>query len=249
MPELSPQQAVQESEYRFPYHYLDLESDHHRLIDFAPVMSRYRLVRDRLGDVRGKTLLDAGCGDGRFCYEWRDSGARLIGVDFSARAIAFARAFVPEAEFHVSDIAALELEGTIDSAVAVEVLEHIDPQDTPGFLAALAACLKPGGLLVVTVPSTNRPVGRKHYRHFDEALLRSVLSSSFRVLSISGYARPKDLRLRIRKRMARLAFGARKGGGPLSKWVNGYADWYHTHYGEGAPAECGGLIATGTPLE
>lgn len=240
------QRAVQEAEYKFPYHYLDLESDRHRLIDFVPVMSRYELVRDRLGDVSGMAILDAGCGDGRFCYEWRDSGARLVGVDYSERAIAFARAFVPEAEFHCADVSEMGAHGPFDRAVLIETLEHVPPDEVSGFLRSIANVLRPGGKLIVTVPSKNRPVGRKHYQHFDEATMSQALSGSFDVGEVSGYGRNYDLRLKIRKRLAKMAYPARRGSGWWSRMVTGYAEWFHRHYGEGPVADSRGVIASAT---
>lgn len=237
-------QAIQEAEYDFPYHYLDLRCDRHKYIAFVPMMSRYRLVRDRLGDVRGLTILDAGCGDGRFCYEWRHSGAELVGVDFSERAIAFARAFVPEAEFHCGAVAAIERDGEFDWVVLIETLEHVPPDEISGFLAKLANALKADGKMVVTVPSTLRPLDKKHYQHFDEASLRAALSGSFDVIEVSGSEVAPDLRLRIRKLLAKAAFSARRGKGWLARLTTGYPDWYFRNYYEGAPSECRGLIAT-----
>lgn len=243
-PHLSLQQSIQEAEYKFPYHYLDIESDRHRLIDFTPAMSRYRLVRSRLGDVAGLAILDAGCGDGRFCYEWRDSGAELVGVDFSERAIAFARAFAPEATFFCQSIADLDMDGRFDGAVCIETLEHIPPDEIPEFVSHLAAALKPGAKLIATVPSTNRRCGGKHYQHFTAESLAAALSPHLEVVQIDGYGILPDLRLRLRKRLAKLAYSQRRGHGWLAKLILDYGDWYHRNYGEGPPAKCRGLIAT-----
>jgi 2-polyprenyl-3-methyl-5-hydroxy-6-metoxy-1,4-benzoquinol methylase len=243
-PELTLQQSIQEAEYKFPYHYLDIESDRHRLIDFVPTMSRYRLVRSRLGNVAGKAILDAGCGDGRFCYEWRDSGAELVGVDFSARAIAFAKAFAPEATFFCQSIADLDMAGRFDGAVCIETLEHIPPAEIPGFVAHLAAALKPGAKLIATVPSTNRPCGGKHYQHFTAESLTSVLSPYLDVEQVDGYGVLPDVRLRLRKRLAKLAFSQRRKRGWGANLILTYGDWYHRHYGEGPPERCRGIVAT-----
>lgn len=55
---------------------------------------------------------------------------------------------------------------------AVEVLEHIPDDGITAFVKSLAERLVPRGHLLVSVPSTVQAVHKKHYRHYDEALLR-----------------------------------------------------------------------------
>ena len=51
-----------------------------------------RLVLDLIGDVRGKTVLDVGCGDGDLAIEPSKRGARVSGIDVSESMIEAARA-------------------------------------------------------------------------------------------------------------------------------------------------------------
>src|SRR3972149_1429434 len=53
-------------------------------------------------------VLDLGCGDGRFASEAVSRGHTVIGLDYSARAVGFARLLVPGAEFQVVDLTCLE---------------------------------------------------------------------------------------------------------------------------------------------
>jgi SAM-dependent methyltransferase len=48
--------------------------------------------RRLLGDVRGLTVADIGCGTGRHALAMEQAGARVIGVDFSAGMMSKARA-------------------------------------------------------------------------------------------------------------------------------------------------------------
>ncbi len=89
---LSAEQAVQEAEYEFPYHYIPrLEggnfSQVRKLRWGYEYLSYLRFVLARLERVEFGSLLDVGCGEGRFLREVskRFSGKRLLGVDFSAR--------------------------------------------------------------------------------------------------------------------------------------------------------------------
>jgi malonyl-CoA O-methyltransferase len=54
-----------------------------------PVLAlEMRILRDRLGSLSGRTLLDAGCGTGRWMSYAHDRGARVFGVDRSAAMLA-----------------------------------------------------------------------------------------------------------------------------------------------------------------
>jgi SAM-dependent methyltransferase len=75
---------------------------------------------EELGDVAGKSLLHLQCHFGLDTLSWARRGARVTGVDFSAEAVALARALARElgltAEFVCSDIYDLRqaLPGTFD---------------------------------------------------------------------------------------------------------------------------------------
>ena len=96
--------------------------------------------------------LDLGCGDGAACGPWLTEHARsYVGVDISAEAVARAQAAGLDAR-QVDDAGTLPFaDGAFTVVVCAEVLEHLfDPQ-----AAVLEACrvLRPGGLIVVTVPN------------------------------------------------------------------------------------------------
>lgn len=98
-----------------------------------------------------RRLLDVGCGPGQFAeYILRAvPGVSYTGVDFSAVAIALAKARAPTATFIQADLMTdneiNDLE--YDLVVAMEVLEHID-----GDLELLAR-LRPGARFVASVPN------------------------------------------------------------------------------------------------
>jgi len=47
----------------------------------------YQLVRERLGDVAGLSVLEVACGRGGFVCDLRRRGARVTGCDFSSAAL------------------------------------------------------------------------------------------------------------------------------------------------------------------
>ncbi len=189
MDQLSEQQQVQEEQYRFPYHYLDVALDIYRRVRFLDYLSNLRAIKELAGPFTGQRLLDAGCGDGRFCHELRDQNVSVVGVDYSERALAFARAFNPHAEFRVADLANLTWTGEFDRVTLIEVLEHIRPSDVAATAAGLARAMKRDGLLIVSAPSTNLPVSPKHYQHFTAATLAQALAPTFAPVRIIGHSR------------------------------------------------------------
>jgi len=58
-----------------------------------------------LPDVRGKIVLDAGCGPGAYAQLLLDRGAQVVGVDVSPRMVQLARARLKDrAEVHLADL-------------------------------------------------------------------------------------------------------------------------------------------------
>jgi SAM-dependent methyltransferase len=93
-----------------------------------------RVFLDRLYEmveqVRPRTVLDAGCGEGfvvSFLKE-RDPSLQLTGTDLNADAIQYAREhFSDTADFRIGDIYDLPFEtDAFDLVICSEVLEHLD---------------------------------------------------------------------------------------------------------------------------
>ena len=104
--------------------------------------------------LTGKTALDVGCGAGLLCEPLARLGADVTGVDAAAENIASAKAHAEQSGLEI-DYRAGELSGQglpkFDLVTAMEVIEHVnDPKD---FIAQLTACLKTGGLLILSTPN------------------------------------------------------------------------------------------------
>jgi ubiquinone/menaquinone biosynthesis C-methylase UbiE len=109
-------------------------------------------VRAALGDVRGRTALDLGCGTGRHAVWLAEAGSKVTAVDFSERMLAMARQKPGAAavEFLTHDLhqplpfAA----GSFDLVVSGLVLEHL--RDLSLFFGEARRVLRPGGRAVVS---------------------------------------------------------------------------------------------------
>lgn len=107
---------------------------------------------DLIGDVRGKDLLDVGCGTGRHSIPLAAGGARATGIDFSEGMLSRARA-KPGAErvrFIAHDLhTRLPLEdASFDVVLCCLVLDHI--ADLDHLFAEFARLCRPDGIVVIT---------------------------------------------------------------------------------------------------
>lgn len=105
--------------------------------------------------LAGCTVLDAGCGMGRFAEVCADAGAEVYGVDLS-RAVEAAAANLrgrPNVRLYQADIMNLPFaDQSFDFIYSIGVLQHTP--DTRTAFSRLPRLLKPGGRLAVWVYST-----------------------------------------------------------------------------------------------
>ncbi|MTE20806.1 methyltransferase domain-containing protein [Streptomyces sp. TRM43335] len=100
----------------------------------------------------GSRVLDVGCGTGvPTARRLVEAGHRVTGIDISPGMIELSRRNVPEAEFHVLDVAELERRdlGPFDGMTAFFALLMLPRREIPVALRALHGRLRPGGLLAL----------------------------------------------------------------------------------------------------
>lgn len=155
--------------------------DYYRYEFFGPAQA------ELCGDVSGAHLLDVGCGNGYFAREMARRGARVRGVDISARMIEHARRIEREEalgiEYVVADASELSIEllgGPFDVITSCVALQ--DMPDVGRVFRAVRSALRPGGRFVasITHPWSDTPfrrwerdeLGAKRWlcvdRYFDE---------------------------------------------------------------------------------
>lgn len=179
----------QEDQYAFPYHYIpSLEDGHFQQHLYWTWGYRYLggidLVLNILAEEPFESLIDVGCGDGRFLLEVSKHyfGKTLLGIDSSQRAINLARVLNPTLNFECMDICAgKQSQDSFAVVTLIEVLEHIPVQAVKDFVGGLADFQEAGGRLILTVPHKNKAVQAKHYQHFDGKSLKKVLEPHYEI--------------------------------------------------------------------
>lgn len=101
--------------------------------------------------IRGRDILDVGCGGGFVVDAMRCAGARAVGIDPHGPSIDYARRTFPECEFHCGVAESFQTTGRkFDFLYCSEVIEHVPDADS--FTAALAELCRPGGFVFITTP-------------------------------------------------------------------------------------------------
>ena len=244
MSQLSDQQKTQEDEYSFPYHYLGVYFERYQRLEQLPYVVKLETVREILGPLEGRRVLDAGCGDGRLCYELQDGGAELVGVDYSEKAIAFARAFNPGAQFQLCDLLELPFEEEFDVVTLVDVIEHMPPEQLPVVIKGLWRAMKPGARLLVSVPTPHTPLIRKHYQHFTAEQLEALFAPVVAAVTSRGFekhGRPCRHFKRLRN-LARLAWPLRGYVPGARCFIRRVESYYRRRVASCAPSDARTII-------
>jgi ubiquinone/menaquinone biosynthesis C-methylase UbiE len=209
------------------YHRLTLRTDH-----------RWRLIRRLIPP--GARILDAGSGAGEWVAFLHEQGYRAEGLDYSAQLVERARRMYPDLSWRVGRVQALPYDaGSFDALISWGVIEH-DEAGPAAALSEFGRVLKPGGIVVVTVPvdtERQRRASRSHHpvdhlpadrRAFFQYFMTSdelaghLRSASFEVID-SGLQRSTALTLLFPEWSARLSLAWRNR---LNKLVRLTCWWY-----------------------
>lgn len=163
----------------------------------------------------GTSVLDVGCGVGRWSRELASRGAQVTGIDLSptmiaqAKQRAAAQGVAERCRFLVQDLALLDTGQRFDLVLGVTVLQHIlDPQALRSALRRLVAHLAPGGTLILleaaparATASCDSPVFRARPRG---AYLQLFADCGLRVRAITGVD-PAPFKVWLMPHLPRLA--------------------------------------------
>jgi len=134
----------------------DPNSEFKPLHDINPL--RLRWIDDH-ARLKGKTVLDVGCGGGLLAEGMASMGAKVTGIDLGEKALGVARLHLLESgqqvdyrHVAVEDLAA-ESPASFDTVTCLEMLEHVP--DPAAIIAACARLVRPGGQVFFSTINRN----------------------------------------------------------------------------------------------
>ena len=125
--------------------------------------------------VKGLDVLDVACGSGYGSLVLKETGS-YRGIDVDPGAIRQARESFPGGRYILGSIYQLpQGDGVMGAVVSFETLEHVDKPER--LVAEIARVLKPGGVLVGSIP-INHPDRVYHHRPYTAAEAAAIFMSS-----------------------------------------------------------------------
>jgi ubiquinone/menaquinone biosynthesis C-methylase UbiE len=129
------------------------------------IYTRFEIAIRESGDVADKSVLDVGCGSGRYCIEYAKRGAQpVVGVDLAPGMLDIANSLATEERVHdrcrfiEADFMTFQPTQSFDIVLAMGVFDYIT--DPLPFLKRMARVSH--GLVVASFPGKNRM--RMHLR-------------------------------------------------------------------------------------
>ena len=176
----------------------DPEGEMRPLHELNPVRLAYV---ERSGALRGRSVLDVGCGGGLLSEAMAVAGATVTGLDLASELLEVARLHALESGVSVdyrletAEAHAQSHAGRYDMVTCMEMLEHVP--DPGSVIAALARLVRPGGHVFVSTINRN-----------PRAWLQAVVAAEYvlRLLPRGTHAYDKFIR------PSELAAWAREGG-------------------------------------
>lgn len=115
---------------------------------------RFQATIDILGDVRGKSILDVGCGSGIYSVYLAREGATVTGLDFSPNMLSLARKNAAEegctVDFVSGDFLEYATDRRFDHLLLIGVFDYVRKADVPLYLEKAARMA--GDKIVATFP-------------------------------------------------------------------------------------------------
>lgn len=166
------------------------------------IYERFAITFEASEPVAGNSILDIGCGSGRYAVEFaRRGAARVVGLDYAAGMLNLAREYAHSSgvadrcEFVQGDFTALQVNERFDTVIAIGVFDY---QDKPvEFLRRMAHCSR--GRIIATFPGKSlirMRIRQVRYWLKDCPVLFYTETDVRRIAADAGIAQPRIIPIR-----------------------------------------------------
>jgi SAM-dependent methyltransferase len=163
----------------------------------------YRAVREHIG---GGRILDVGCGHGFESVRFLAPGRQVVGVDYSAEAVAASARYGCQG-LRVAQMDALGLglrTASFDAACSSHLIEHFT--DPELHVAELARVVRDDGMVCILTPNKTADFENPFHVHlFDHDELQAMLERHFAVVWLAGLDAAEHVKEHFEARRARAA--------------------------------------------
>lgn len=148
--------------------------------------SLWELIKNK---IKGKRILDIGCGSGHYVLEMLKTGKEVRAIDNSCEMIKLTNYLLSNNGFSekakLADIGEIELNQfenkQFDTILCLDVIEHLPDEKIA--LKKITKLLKPNGILILSVPAIKKIYGKRdkhlgHYRRYGKKELKKKLSQN-----------------------------------------------------------------------
>jgi len=142
------------------------------------------LADDFIKELKGKNILDIGCGPGRDAKYFSDNGFNVVGIDLSDGLLKIARQ-LPNIKFLKMDMRKLSFkENIFDGIWACASFLHVPKTEAKHTLIGFKKVLKPGGVIFICVQEgkeekfvsqTEHKGAKKFFAFYSENELRNLI--------------------------------------------------------------------------
>jgi len=161
--------------------------------EFSEKQTQYKVVQELknkvniefLTNIENKSVLFAGCGDGRECIYASEQKAKVTGIDISEKGIELAQKNCPNADFFVMDIEDMRFDNNhFDIIISLFVIMY--KENLTNVLLEYQRVLKDKGFIIIVVP---HPI-RKMIKYNDgNYFVKGKKNENWRGIKRFGYYR------------------------------------------------------------
>ena len=155
----------------------------------SPMLIEVPYILELIGDVRGKVVLDAGCGGGFYSLWLSERGATVLGIDSSEEMIKIAKEKACEkmldAKFLIGDVTDLRVEDDMFDLV-LSTLVLMDVKELNKAMCELVRVARNGGDIIISIQHPiltagdwERESGQKLFRKLDDYFVERELEAEW----------------------------------------------------------------------